>query len=123
MTCGAIAARLRITFVDFVLAILAGESCLTRTIIAVDAIDACAAVHTRAIRTVLVVDLTIHAGKSQRTCARVRVHILIAGGAILARIRQTFVDIDLAILALEAVQAQACVVTGTVQTCTTILAW
>ena len=90
--------------------------------VVVDAVDAGAAVHTRGFGTVLVVGLTVDAREPELTLTCVRVDVFLADCTVLAGIRQTLIDIDLAVLATEAVDAEAGVVADTVETRTTVLA-
>jgi hypothetical protein len=96
---------------------------LTDASVIVDAIDTFPPVHTAAVRTVLIIGLTVDAGETQRTRARVRVDILVAGGTIVTWRRHTFINVYLAVLAIKAIHTQTRVITNPIKARSTVLTW
>ena len=70
----------------------------------------------------MVVPLTVDSGEAEGTSARVRVDVLIARGPVLTRVGLALVDVHFAVLAGEAVHAQAVVVADAVEARASVLA-
>lgn len=118
---GAIFARIAVALVDAVLTVGAGVARSTDAGVVVYTVDAGSTVHAGRVGAVFVVGLAVYTRKAESTLAGVGVDVLLANGTVLTGIRKTLVDVDFAMLAVEAVHAEARVVANAIETGTAVL--